>query len=199
MKTIEQERDAAADAALEKQVLNSGSGFLEKPYKGRYRYHDGHCDGFDHAVRVLAERGPEFDRELALVTIIEKAYTEFGEHNYVPINFDLEIARWQFDRDKAMIAARDEVISRLQEQCRKFHDNEITLKYEIKDRDSEIERLRAGLERIAKGIVPEWSDKTPFYVNAHTLREWAREALTRPNALDEILKQNKTNKGERNG
>ena len=47
MKTKEQ----MADEALEKEVVESGSGFLEKPYS-RYRFHNGFLVGFEACEKI---------------------------------------------------------------------------------------------------------------------------------------------------
>lgn len=50
--------------------------------------------------------------------------------------------------------------------------------------------LEGVLDKIKKGIEPEYSQIYPFYVNDMTLRQWASEALL-PGKLDELIEGEK--------
>lgn len=48
---LDEIRDELADKALEDEIYEGRSGgFLEKPYKNRYRFHDGFIIGYDAAM-----------------------------------------------------------------------------------------------------------------------------------------------------
>ena len=160
MKSLEQERD---EAASEK---------YEPKFDVR---HQAFCDGFDHAVRVLAERGPEFDdraAEKALADYMNNGSGQNPEYIMRPDHKAYFLARWQHAQDAAYCAAKDAEITWLKEKLFEADQNidvyakpyrEAQAKLAQKDaanaemsaelsyKDAEIERLRAALEWISAG------------------------------------------------